>query len=62
MRMGGCFILAALACTSNGAVEMTNFGLGVAVGAAITLIIVVAAILLLTRGPGSPDWTGYEDD
>jgi len=41
---------------------LTTFGAGVAVGAAITLIIVVAAILLLTRGPGSPDWRGYEDD
>lgn len=26
------------------------------------VVFMIAVGLFLTRGPGSPDWTGYEDD
>ena len=41
---------------------MTPFGLGILIGASGMFIAMVALILLVNHGPGSPDWTGYEDD
>lgn len=38
------------------------FTLGFAAGTLFGILVAIGAVLLLTRGPGAPDWTGFEDD